>query len=364
MNGQSVKKYMAPLAGGLQAVYTAATPAPPSRWRHSDWLGSSRLASTASQTVYYDGMYAPFGENYGEVGGGFASIDRSFTGQTQDMTLGLYDFTFRQQSPSQGRWLAPDPAGMAAVDMTNPQTWNRYAYVGNNPLNATDPLGLYLIQCRYDGDSNCDDDGLGAGDGSGGVGGPGPCWDCGGGQPPPGKPTPQPQPQPQPQPVNFPNETNGIPNGIQTGSWGILPALFPSNLSCPAELSSLCGGIDPGMGIGVIWPQLTPLQTQCLLSALRTNGVSLGLDIAGFIPFGGGLAHTVTQLGVGAASTVNSAMHGNVGGSLISIAGFHLTALEPLATAIPGIGTTLNAVGTGFDLKNVVKDYQTCMSGG
>jgi len=36
----------------------------------------------------------------------------------------------------------PDPAGLAAVDLTNPQTWNRYAYVGNNPLNAVDPLGL------------------------------------------------------------------------------------------------------------------------------------------------------------------------------------------------------------------------------
>lgn len=98
MSAQTVRKYIAPLAGGLQAVYTAATPAPPAYWRHADWLGSSRLASTAQQTVYYDGMYAPFGENYGEVGGGFASIDRNFTGQTQDMTLGLYDFTFRQRS--------------------------------------------------------------------------------------------------------------------------------------------------------------------------------------------------------------------------------------------------------------------------
>lgn len=35
MNGQSVEKYVAPLAAGLQAVYLVATPAPPAFWRHS-----------------------------------------------------------------------------------------------------------------------------------------------------------------------------------------------------------------------------------------------------------------------------------------------------------------------------------------
>ena len=34
------------------------------------------------------------------------------------------------------------PAGITATDLTNLQTWNRYAYVLNNPLNATDPSGL------------------------------------------------------------------------------------------------------------------------------------------------------------------------------------------------------------------------------
>jgi RHS repeat-associated protein len=54
----------------------------------------------------------------------------------------MYDFLFRQHASSQGRWLVPDPAGLAAVDPTNPQTWNRYAYVGNNPVGEVDPSGL------------------------------------------------------------------------------------------------------------------------------------------------------------------------------------------------------------------------------
>jgi len=37
----------------------------------------------------------------------------------------------------------PDPAGLGAVDTSNPQTWNRYAYVHNIPLTIIDPLGLW-----------------------------------------------------------------------------------------------------------------------------------------------------------------------------------------------------------------------------
>ncbi len=38
----------------------------------------------------------------------------------------------------------PDPSGMAAVDVTIPQTWNRYAQVTNTPLCHLDPMGLNL----------------------------------------------------------------------------------------------------------------------------------------------------------------------------------------------------------------------------
>jgi RHS repeat-associated protein len=153
MNGETVVKAFIPLPGGATAVYTSGPTL--SYFRHPDWLGSSRFASTAARTMYYSGAYAPFGEAYAEAG----TADRSFTGQSQDTsagsTVGLYDFVFREYA-QYGRWISPDPAGLAAVDITNPQSWNRYAYVLNGPTNLIDPLGLKK-RCTKD-DPNFEND--------------------------------------------------------------------------------------------------------------------------------------------------------------------------------------------------------------
>jgi RHS repeat-associated protein len=136
MNGTTLIKYIDPMVAGMAAVHNGDNTG---YFQHSDWLGTNRFSATPSGTVYFDGAYAPYAENYAGIG----TSDRVFTGQPMGTLPGLYDFTFREYGQSQGRWLVPDPAGLAAVDITNPQTWNRYAYVANNPLNATDPLGLY-----------------------------------------------------------------------------------------------------------------------------------------------------------------------------------------------------------------------------
>lgn len=65
-----------------------------------------------------------------------------FTGQQRDSEDSLTYFQFRQLSTTQGRWISVDPAGLGAVNFANPQTWNRYVYVMNNPLNLVDPSGL------------------------------------------------------------------------------------------------------------------------------------------------------------------------------------------------------------------------------
>jgi RHS repeat-associated protein len=134
MSGQTLQKAFVQLPGGAVAVYNASGL---DHYRHSDWLGSSRLTSTATRSVLGTSAYAPFGESYAQSG----TADPSFTGENQDITAGLYDFPAREYS-IEGRWPSPDPAGLGATDPGNPQSWNRYAYVLNNPLNLTDSTGL------------------------------------------------------------------------------------------------------------------------------------------------------------------------------------------------------------------------------
>src|SRR6185437_15004712 len=47
----------------------------------------------------------------------------------------------RYFSSAQGRFTSVDPLAASGKPM-NPQTWNRYAYVLNNPLRLIDPTGL------------------------------------------------------------------------------------------------------------------------------------------------------------------------------------------------------------------------------
>jgi RHS repeat-associated protein len=131
--GTTLLRGYVPLTGGSMAVYNSSGLA---YYRHTDWLGSSRFASTPTRTLYFDGAYAPFGEAYATTG----TTDLSYTGMNQDTVTNLYDFPVRRYG-IQGRWPATDPSGTSSVDPNNPQTWNRYAYALNNPLSFLDPTG-------------------------------------------------------------------------------------------------------------------------------------------------------------------------------------------------------------------------------
>jgi RHS repeat-associated protein len=141
MSGQTLSEAFIPLPGGgmMRSAWGWGW-----GYRHGDWLGSVRLLTSMSQTLISDEAYAPFGEGYAHSGGaddyGYTQGTTESLGQLSGQ--GLVDFPFRKYHATQGRWISPDPAGLAAVNPANPQSWNRYAYVMNNPLAMVDPLGL------------------------------------------------------------------------------------------------------------------------------------------------------------------------------------------------------------------------------
>ncbi len=112
-SNQALQKAFVALPGGATAVYGNTGLI---FYRHRDWLGSSRLTSSTARSVLSAPAYAPFGELQN------SASDVSFTNQNQDTSTQLYDFLYREYNPYQGgRWASPDPAGLGAVDMTDPQ---------------------------------------------------------------------------------------------------------------------------------------------------------------------------------------------------------------------------------------------------
>jgi RHS repeat-associated protein len=62
------------------------------------------------------------------------------SGKERDAESGLDYFGARYLSAAQGRWTSPDRP-FADQHPGNPQSWNLYVYVSNNPLNKIDPNG-------------------------------------------------------------------------------------------------------------------------------------------------------------------------------------------------------------------------------
>jgi len=121
-------------------------------WSHTDWLGNERLRITypSVNNRAYDVkcQNLPFGDDLGPcpiAGGGDANgSPMHFTGKERDSESGLDNFGARYYSSSMGRFMRPDPDN-AGASAHIPQSWNAYSYVLNNPINATDPTGLWCV---------------------------------------------------------------------------------------------------------------------------------------------------------------------------------------------------------------------------
>ena len=70
------------------------------------------------------------------------STDRAYTGQRENMELGLYYYNARYYVPGLERFLSADTI---VPDPADPQSFNRYSYVNNNPVNDVDPTGTGTV---------------------------------------------------------------------------------------------------------------------------------------------------------------------------------------------------------------------------
>jgi RHS repeat-associated protein len=108
---------------------------------HSDHLGSPVAATSASGAISWRENYTPFGE--ARVKPAANANQTGYTGHVQDAATGLTYMQARYYDPVIGRFLSTDPIGYQ-------DQLNLYAYVRNDPVNATDPDGKWSRRIKPD----------------------------------------------------------------------------------------------------------------------------------------------------------------------------------------------------------------------
>lgn len=103
---------------------------------HADHLGSTNVVTDqlGSQVQYL--AYRAYGDV--RVQSGTVNVNYQYTDQELDQRTGLYFYKSRYYDPVMGRFIQPDTI---VPNPMNPQDFNRYAYVNNNPMNFIDPTG-------------------------------------------------------------------------------------------------------------------------------------------------------------------------------------------------------------------------------
>jgi RHS repeat-associated protein len=111
-----------------------------------DALGNVRFVHGYSGTNDVSEYY-PFGGE--RILQSQTNNNRKFTSEERDSESGNDNFGARYYSSSLGRFMSPDDG--PGQHTGNPQTWNLYSYVENNPLNSIDPTG-HSTHTAADGD--------------------------------------------------------------------------------------------------------------------------------------------------------------------------------------------------------------------
>lgn len=153
-NGSAVQRENIYRGGQLLAVQEASVGL---TYVLTDVQGSTRAlmnnSGSGTSTITSRHDHLPFGE---EIGAGVGlrtttqkysqsdNVRRRFSMTERDDVSSLDHTLFRKLESRAGRWTSPDPYS-GSQNVANPQSLNRYSYVGNDPVNLIDPTGL--VEC-------------------------------------------------------------------------------------------------------------------------------------------------------------------------------------------------------------------------
>lgn len=108
----------------------------------TDALGSVRQLTNTTADITSTQAYSPYETSLSTAGD--SETPYGFTGEYTDATGNIY-LRARYYNPNDGRFISRDTW---AGDVNNPLSLNRWNYTQSNPINYTDPSGMFPIQCQ------------------------------------------------------------------------------------------------------------------------------------------------------------------------------------------------------------------------
>lgn len=261
-----------------------------------------------------------------------------------------------------GRFMSPDPGWFLQADPTNPQSWNMYSYVLNNPLSNVDPYGydcVYLNNAGtdIDRDANGNSTGIDTSSNSGECGQNGGYWVDG-----------------TVTHVNLFTNSNDVglsgtmtgSNGAQTSTDAYYTSATGPNSSIINELgyTGLTGTVDLVQlikhrpNLGTIGP-MNPVDVA--VGCAATGAPKLALDLSPLSPIG--MLPDITDAAMHGSFNplFNSGDRLNDAGNAVEIAG---TTTEKLAKTLPFLGPVaekLGPVGMTISVVKAGRDFYNCV---